>query len=81
MVKSNGNVKMQVIPGPCMEDPPVGAQIVQKRSDRSLSERVLARVTHIQEPVLVPVYQKDQLQLRGVEMEWRRTCAPHKWRS
>jgi len=62
-------VKMQVIPKPCMEDPPVGAQFVKGRSDRSLSERVLARVAHVQEPVLVPVDQKDQLGFRGKEME------------
>lgn len=61
---------MRVIPKPCMEDPPVGAQIVQKRSDCSLPERVLTRVAHIQEPILVPVDQKDQLSPRGKGMEW-----------
>ena len=53
--------RCKLIPKPCMEDPPVGAQIVQKRSNRSLSERVLTRVAHVQEPVLVPVDKKDQL--------------------
>ena len=51
---------MQVIPKPCREDPPVGAQIVRRRSDRSLPERVLSRVADVEEPVLVPVGQEDQ---------------------
>lgn len=59
---------MQVIPEPCVEGPPAGAQIVQKRSKRSLSERILAGVTHVQEPILVPVDKEDQLQFRGREM-------------
>lgn len=56
--RRNGNVKMQVIPKSRTEDPPVGAQIVQRRSNRSLPERVLSRVAHVEEPVLIPVDQK-----------------------
>lgn len=61
---------MQLIPKPCMGDPPVAVQIVKKRSDRSLAKRVLARVAHIQEPVLVPMDQNDQLQFSGKEIGW-----------
>lgn len=61
---------MQVIPKACVEDPPVGAQIVWKRSNRSLSERVLSRVAHVEEPVLIPVDKKDQFHFRCNEMEW-----------
>lgn len=55
---------MRATPKPCMEYSPVRVRIVRERSTLSLSERVLSRVAHVQEPVLVPVDQNDQLHLK-----------------
>ena len=37
---------------------------------RSIAKRVLSRVAHVQETVLVPGYQKNQLWLNGNERGW-----------